>query len=298
MESLVDAIVYAIQRIFESILKNLPKIIKAIVKIIWYLIKAVVKAIISCIKDTDWKGVWNAIKDWFGEIWSKIKGWFSSLWDTVKGWFENIGNHIKNFFGAIGDWFKSFFGKIKEWVSSAWDGIKSFFSAIGDWFKDIWDTVVGWVGKIGDKMGEFFGLFSKENKSTGSHVAKGILGVLTGGISNIFTGFATGTENAPSGLAVVGEEGPELVNFRGGEQVIPAPQTKQILQSGNARTGHNRRRVASGTCRGQIRRRSQAQGTHGARLLPCRQGQFPQRPPDVLFRIRPRRRQSFQTQGA
>ena len=41
-----------------------------------------------------------------------------------------------------------------------------------------------------------------------------------------------GTENAPSGLAVVGEEGPELVNFRGGEQVIPAPQTKQMLQSG------------------------------------------------------------------
>lgn len=232
MDSLVDAIVYAIQRIFESILKNLPKIIKAIVKIIWYLIKAVVKAIISCIKDTDWKGVWNAIKDWFGEIWSKIKSWFSSLWDTVKGWFENIGNHIKNFFGAIGDWFKNFFAKIGEWFSNAWEGFKSFFSAIGDWFKDIWDTVSGWAEKIGDKMGQFFGLFSKENKSTGSHVAKGILGVLTGGISNIFTGFATGTENAPSGLAVVGEEGPELVNFRGGEQVIPAPQTKQMLQSG------------------------------------------------------------------
>jgi phage-related tail protein len=45
--------------------------------------------------------------------------------------------------------------------------------------------------------------------------------------------FADGTDNAPSGLAVVGEEGPELVNFRGGEQVIPSPQTKQILQSGN-----------------------------------------------------------------
>lgn len=232
MERLVDAIVYAIQRIFESILKNLPKIIKAIVKIIWYLIKAIVKAIISCIKDTDWKGVWNAIKDWFGEIWSKIKSWFSSLWDTVKGWFENIGNHIKNFFGAIGDWFKSFFGKIKEWASSAWDGIKSFFSAIGDWFSDIWDTIVGWVEKIGDKMGEFFGLFSRDNQSTGSHVAKGVLGALTGGISWLFTGFADGTENAPKGLAMVGEEGPELINFRGGEQVIPAPQTKQILQSG------------------------------------------------------------------
>ncbi|MBP8311056.1 MAG: hypothetical protein KAY46_27515, partial [Burkholderiaceae bacterium] len=34
-------------------------------------------------------------------------------------------------------------------------------------------------------------------------------------------GFATGTNNAPRGLAVVGERGPELVRFNGGEQVIP-----------------------------------------------------------------------------
>ena len=34
-------------------------------------------------------------------------------------------------------------------------------------------------------------------------------------------GFATGTSNAPTGLAVVGEAGPELINFRGGESVTP-----------------------------------------------------------------------------
>ncbi len=34
-------------------------------------------------------------------------------------------------------------------------------------------------------------------------------------------GFASGTMSAPSGLALVGERGPELVRFRGGEQVIP-----------------------------------------------------------------------------
>jgi phage-related tail protein len=30
-----------------------------------------------------------------------------------------------------------------------------------------------------------------------------------------------GTYNAPAGLALVGENGPELVRFRGGEQVLP-----------------------------------------------------------------------------
>ena len=37
-------------------------------------------------------------------------------------------------------------------------------------------------------------------------------------------GYAGGTENARSGLAWVGENGPELVNFRGGEQVFNQPQ--------------------------------------------------------------------------
>lgn len=49
------------------------------------------------------------------------------------------------------------------------------------------------------------------------------------GIKGIF-GFANGTDNAPRGLAIVGEAGPELVNFRGGEQVINNRNTQKALQ--------------------------------------------------------------------
>lgn len=41
--------------------------------------------------------------------------------------------------------------------------------------------------------------------------------------------FAKGTQFAPKGTALVGEKGPELINFRGGENVIPADKTKKIL---------------------------------------------------------------------
>lgn len=44
--------------------------------------------------------------------------------------------------------------------------------------------------------------------------------------------FATGTAGAPSGLALVGERGPELVRFRGGEQVIEAGQTRTAFAGG------------------------------------------------------------------
>src|SRR5690606_6038397 len=42
-------------------------------------------------------------------------------------------------------------------------------------------------------------------------------------------GFAKDTDYAPGGLALVGEEGPELVNLPRGAQVIPAPKTRSIL---------------------------------------------------------------------
>jgi len=60
------------------------------------------------------------------------------------------------------------------------------------------------------------------------------------GIDNILNsvfggGYATGTNNAASGLHLVGEAGPELVKFRGGEQVINAADTNKAL-SGMGKT--------------------------------------------------------------
>jgi phage-related tail protein len=43
--------------------------------------------------------------------------------------------------------------------------------------------------------------------------------------------YATGTLSAAPGLALVGENGPELVNFGGGEVVYTAAQTRRILDS-------------------------------------------------------------------
>jgi hypothetical protein len=41
--------------------------------------------------------------------------------------------------------------------------------------------------------------------------------------------FAVGTRNAPGGLSLVGERGPELVNLPRGSQVVPAAQTSNML---------------------------------------------------------------------
>lgn len=46
-----------------------------------------------------------------------------------------------------------------------------------------------------------------------------------------YPAFAKGTNYAPKGWAWVGEQGPELVNLRGGEQIKPAPASKSFAQT-------------------------------------------------------------------
>lgn len=48
---------------------------------------------------------------------------------------------------------------------------------------------------------------------------------------------AAGTNAAPSGVSLVGENGPELVMMNGGEKVIPAPQTAEMLRSHPVQSG-------------------------------------------------------------
>jgi len=48
-------------------------------------------------------------------------------------------------------------------------------------------------------------------------------------LNGVFSGYATGTENATRGLHIVGEAGPELVAFRGGERVLNNRDTMSML---------------------------------------------------------------------
>lgn len=101
------------------------------------------------------------------------------------------------------------------------------------------ETIIGWVSKA---IGWFDKLYNKIEP------VLGLLGKLSGAIPGVkqfnqvtslldkagqlkIPGFANGTNNAPGGLALVGERGPELVNLPRGSQVTPAPRTKEILSN-------------------------------------------------------------------
>ena len=58
-------------------------------------------------------------------------------------------------------------------------------------------------------------------------------------LDNVFSGYATGTQNATRGLHLVGEAGPELVKFRGGEQVLNANNTQKALNGAGTTINQN-----------------------------------------------------------
>lgn len=58
-------------------------------------------------------------------------------------------------------------------------------------------------------------------------------------LDNVFSGYATGTQNATRGLHLVGEAGPELVRFRGGEQVLNANNTQKALNGAGTTINQN-----------------------------------------------------------
>lgn len=61
------------------------------------------------------------------------------------------------------------------------------------------------------------------------------MGALTAGSIATIAGakFAKGTTGAPPGMALVGEQGPEMVQFKGGERVISHAQTRNMGSSGD-----------------------------------------------------------------
>jgi hypothetical protein len=53
-------------------------------------------------------------------------------------------------------------------------------------------------------------------------------------LDNVFSGYASGTENATRGLHIVGESGPELVAFNGGERVYNNAETMRMLNGASS----------------------------------------------------------------
>ena len=131
-----------------------------------------------------------------------------------------------------------------NWADTALEMFRGFFEALTDIFQH------GFADAVKDGIQEMLSGFKKllkkirevidaYNEVTEDNPALRVgLAIATGGLSEIPHWFAKGTNNAPAGLSVVGEAGPELVKFRGGEQVLNSHNTEKALANMGGNTNN------------------------------------------------------------
>ena len=190
------------------------------------------------------KSAFTNVKEWAGGVWSNIKSGFEGVGDWFSTTFSNAWSNVKSAFAGAKDWFGNLFGDIGKSLSNFVSDASKKLQAVGDkinekvitpmknGIENFADGVKNVATKVGEGVKTVATNVGNGIKTAATTVGTGIKNTVSNigsGIKNLFH-FATGTQSAPSGLALVGEAGPELVNFRGGEQVLNSHNTQKALE--------------------------------------------------------------------
>lgn len=158
--------------------------------------------------------------------------------EKVKGSMKNIDETISNGLEGIRTWATDHWSKMTGLLSNP---ISSAFDEIDKWTGKICKA----VGKAIDKIKKLMG-FQEDSKSGGGSLGGGGGGFIgpstsTNSSSSGFvgpsfspssdSGYARGTNNATRGWHWVGEQGPELRYFNGGETVINSAKSLEIASN-------------------------------------------------------------------
>lgn len=185
----------------------------------------------------------SLIADIFGDIQDTVEKTVEStnngLGDTLSSFeklLESFKDSIVDMGGEIGNQFvdaissgmnqSDFLGKMKDWIKRMLvqsvvytESMKSEIEAIGQAItKGIREGFT--ETSLHEIRRDLSWVFNEANETVAS---------LDNILDRTFSGYAVGTNNALSGLHLVGEAGPELVRFRGGEQVLNTGNTQKAL---------------------------------------------------------------------
>ena len=142
-------------------------------------------------------------------------GWISN----IIGWVSNAIGWLKDFVGAVG----RIAGQIGSALANVYEKFTAPFRKAFDFITGIPGKIVGSIGNIGqllrDKLGDW-----------------DIPGPL-GKVKDVIPGFAEGVRNFEGGWAMVGEQGPELVNLPKGSDVFSNSDTMGMLRNRSSGIG-------------------------------------------------------------
>ena len=195
----------------------------------------------------------------------------SNLYDETARVAEQAEKVITKAFGNIEESVSSFGETITSFLESIQDLGGDIASQIVDGLSEglsqsnFLDSMKKWIRNMMIQMVVYTDAMKTEVQEIGRRISQGItkgftqtdlheirrdlsyifdqatkkVGTIDTMLDGVF-GYANGTNSAPSGLAIVGEAGPELVKFRGGEQVLNNRNTQKLIaEKGNAGSTFN-----------------------------------------------------------
>lgn len=159
------------------------------------------------------------------------QAWFGGPGSVGRGssWADQLGTSGTEYV----DKFNASLTRLSGTTDSATGGLQNFNPAVGSATQNL--------GTFGNGLGQLGNTLSSGATAGGGNSGGGLWGWLTsqfgggsstvGSASSAFNvrGYASGTDFAPGGVAMVGEGGRELVNLPRGSQVIPNHRTEAML---------------------------------------------------------------------
>ena len=212
--------------------------------------------LLQTLQQMDWSSIFvnlgTAIQTFFENLPATLTALIDTLATIIKGIvdsnliftiFDGFGDAICEFLGneeQIKTFLTSLLALIGQLAKSLLSNAGKIFGALIEALPDILMVILESLPSLlADIIGGAFEGVIAVLKGTVNLVIKGINALIDGlNWADFFDWFpdiphipelATGTDNAKRGLTLVGEAGPELVNFRGGEQVLNAHNTQKAL---------------------------------------------------------------------
>lgn len=272
-DEVLDASIEVVQALIEAILdlfinelpRSLPKIITKITgfitKSLPKMTNAIVKTIVKLLVNTNWGEVLHeaivGFAESFGEVGEMLKDIFEDAFNTIgellntlwQGTFANpwlwhvlngMADNVKQAFAGIGDFFNGVWNNLTSGASWAGEQLKNGFEWAINGIKGFFEGLASKVSEIFNKIGDGIKWAINGIIWTVNQVIAGINSVVgwTGIKINQIGYLAKGTNNAQKGMYLVGEAGPELVQFNGGERVLNNRNTNKALSEMGSNGGN------------------------------------------------------------
>lgn len=167
-------------------------------------------------------------------VFAKIFGGYMSKYGpsgAAQAWFGGPGSIGKNVSDVLGTSSSEYVDKFNAALGSATDatGVAAKgLGTLGNGFSQVGNSLANGASSGPSGGGGLFGWLGGLFGSSAFPAAPA--GPIASGMTLADWGFAAGTPAAPPGWAWVGEEGPELMRFRGGETVLPHPTSMGLVR--------------------------------------------------------------------